>query len=57
MFLAKKYTESSLSHIGKIVGKRDHATVVHACKTVKDQIDTNKSFRSSVEEIEALLKA
>jgi hypothetical protein len=24
---------------------------------VKDQIDTNKSFRSSVEEIEALLKA
>ncbi|MBQ4163245.1 MAG: chromosomal replication initiator protein DnaA [Parabacteroides sp.] len=57
MFLAKNYTESSLSHIGKIVGKRDHATVLHACKTVKDQIETNKSFRSSVEEIEALLKA
>jgi len=57
MFLAKNYTESSLSYIGKIVGKRDHATVLHACKTVKDQIETNKSFRSSVEEIEALLKA
>ena len=57
MFLAKNYTESSLSHIGKIVGKRDHATVLHAYKTVKDQIETNKSFRSSVEEIEALLKA
>ena len=55
--LAKKYTDSSFSHIGKIVGKRDHATVLHACKTVKDQIETNKSFRSSVEEIEALLKA
>ena len=57
MYLAKKYTDSSFSHIGKIVGKRDHATVLHACKTVKDQIETNKSFRSSVEEIEALLKA
>jgi len=30
---------------------------LHACKTVRDQIETNKSFRSSVEEIEALLKA
>lgn len=57
MYLAKKYTDSSFSHIGKIVGKRDHATVLHACKTVRDQIETNKSFRSSVEEIEALLKA
>ncbi|MDD2438216.1 MAG: chromosomal replication initiator protein DnaA [Massilibacteroides sp.] len=56
MFLAKKYTDCSFSHIGKIVGKKDHATVLHACKTVKDQMETNKSFRSSVEEIENLLK-
>ena len=56
MFLAKKYTDCSFSHIGKIVGKKDHATVLHACKTIKDQIETNKSFRSSVEEIEGLLK-
>ncbi len=57
MFLAKKYTDCSFSHIGKMVGKRDHATVLHACKTVRDQIETNKLFRSSVEEIEALIKA
>ena len=57
MYLAKQYTDSSYSHIGKIVGKRDHATVLHACKTVKNQIETNKSFRSSMEDIEALLKA
>lgn len=56
MYLSKKYTDASLSHIGKIVGKRDHATVLHACKTIKDQIETSKSFRSSVEEIEVLLK-
>ncbi|MDH6312981.1 chromosomal replication initiator protein [Parabacteroides sp. PFB2-10] len=56
MYLAKKYTDCSFSHIGKIVGKKDHATVLHACKTIKDQIEINKSFRSSVEEIESLLK-
>ena len=56
MFLSKKYTDNSLSMIGKIVGKKDHATVLHACKTVKDQMETNKDFRSSVEEIECLLK-
>ena len=56
MFLAKKYTDCSFSHIGKIVGKKDHATVLHACKTIKDQMETNKTFRSSVEEIENLLK-
>lgn len=56
MYLSKKYTNSSFSHIGKIVGKKDHATVLHACKTIKDQIEINKTFRSSVEEIEGLLK-
>ena len=40
MFLAKKYTDCSFSHIGKIVGKKDHATVLHACKTIKDQMET-----------------
>lgn len=56
MYLSKKYTDCSFSHIGKIVGKKDHATVLHACKTIKDQIEINKSFRSSIEEIENLLK-
>lgn len=56
MYLSKKYTDCSFSLIGKIVGKRNHATVLHACKTIKDQIDINKSFRSSVEEIENRLR-
>ena len=51
----KKYTDA-LSNIGKIVGKKDHATVLHACKTVKDQIETSKDFAASVEAIEGLLK-
>lgn len=56
MYLAKKYTSASFSRIGKVVGGKDHATVLHACKTVKDQMDINKTFRSTVETIEDLLK-
>ncbi len=52
MFLAKKYTNNSFSRIGAIVGRKDHATVLHACKTIQDQIDVNESFRTNIKEIE-----
>jgi chromosomal replication initiator protein len=56
MFLSKKYTDFSLAHIGHKIGNRDHATVLHACKTVQDSIDINKSYRSQVQDIEKQLK-
>ena len=56
MFLCKKHTQYSFAHIGNIVGKRDHATVLYACRTVQGLIDIDKSFRSTMNEIEVLLK-
>ena len=56
MYLAKKHTEISASKIGMLIGNRDHATVLHACKIVKDLIEVNKPFKSELEEIEASLK-
>jgi chromosomal replication initiator protein len=56
MFLSKKYTDHSYSHIGNMVGKRDHATVLHACKTIQDNIDVDKGFRLTIKDIEALLQ-
>lgn len=56
MFLSKKYTDYSYSHIGNMIGKRDHATVLHACKTVQDTLDIDKSFQITIKEIEELLK-
>ena len=55
MFLSKKYTTHSYSHIGKMVGKRDHATVLHACKTIQDSLDIDKSFRLTMKDLEAQL--
>ena len=51
MFFAKKYTKASLSSIGSQIGKRDHATVLHACKTVKNLSETDKIFRGYVEDL------
>ncbi len=56
MFLSKKYTDHSYSHIGNLIGKRDHATVLHACKTVQDSLDIDKSFRLKMKDIEDLLQ-
>jgi chromosomal replication initiator protein len=56
MFLSKKHTEYSFSHIGKMVGRKDHATVCHACKTVQNNIDVNKKFKDAMNRMELLLK-
>ena len=56
MYLAKKHTEESASKIGKLIGNRDHATVLHACKTVKDLLETDKDYKTEIEEIEASFK-
>lgn len=51
MYFAKKFTKASLSSIGSQIGNRDHATVLHACKTVKNLSETDKVFRGYVEEL------
>ncbi len=55
MFFAKKYTKASLASIGSQIGKRDHATVLHACRTVDNLFETDKQFRKYVEEIKQKL--
>jgi chromosomal replication initiator protein len=58
MFLAKKYLDLSTSKIGLYIGNRDHATVLHACKTITNLADTDKQFRIELEEIDnSLLSA
>ena len=51
MYFAKKFTKASLASIGTQIGKRDHATVLHACKTVDNLSFTDKQFRKYVEDL------
>jgi len=56
MFFSKSLTKSSLATIGSQIGGKDHATVLHACKTINNLIETDKSFKLQIEEIEKKLK-
>jgi len=51
MYFSKRMTKASLASIGSQIGKRDHATVLHACKTVDNLSETDKQFRKYVEEL------
>ena len=57
MYLAKKHTDISTSKIGYLIGKRDHATVIHACKIMKDLVEIDKDVKTEIEEIEASFRA
>lgn len=52
MYFAKSMTKSSLSSIGAHCGGKDHATVLHACRTVNNLIETDKKFKASVLELQ-----
>ncbi len=56
MYLSRKYTDKSYSSIGELIGKRDHATVLHACKTIGNWIETDKKMRTCIQEIEQLIQ-
>ena len=56
MFLAKDNTDFSTARIGKLIGDRDHATVLHAFKTVKEREEVDKNFHEELEEIRIALK-
>ncbi|MBN1339397.1 MAG: chromosomal replication initiator protein DnaA [Bacteroidales bacterium] len=52
MYFAKKLTKASLATIGLHCGNKDHATVLHACRTVNNLIETDKQFRVYVDELD-----
>ena len=55
MYLAKQHTKMPLTAIGAAIGGRNHATVLHSCKTISNLMDTDKSFRQQVEAIEKIV--
>ncbi len=52
MYFAKQLTKSSLATIGMHCGGKDHATVLHACRTVNNLMDTDKKFRHYIQELD-----
>jgi chromosomal replication initiator protein len=55
MYLSRQMTESSLSLIGEAFGGRDHGTVLHACRLVKDRMEVDGHVRQVVSYLEKQL--
>lgn len=56
MYLAQKYTKMPASRIGKLVGGRDHSTVIHSCSQVEQRLKIDKAFCEEVTSIETSFK-
>lgn len=56
MYLAQKYTKMPASRIGKLVGGRDHSTVIHSCSQVEMRIKTDRLFHDEITSIERSFK-
>jgi chromosomal replication initiator protein len=55
MYLARQMTESSLNTIGEAFGGRDHGTVLHACRQVRDRMQVDAAIRDKVNRLEKQL--
>ncbi len=55
MYLSRQMTESSLNTIGEAYGGRDHGTVLHACRLVKDRMEVDSNVRQVVNYLEKQL--
>ena len=56
MYFSKEFTNHSLKSIGYHFGGRDHSTVIHAVQTVNDLMETDSTFRNSVNDLKKKLK-
>ena len=55
MFLARELTKASLAEIGEAFGGRDHGTVLHAHRLVRNKIDGDENIRRKIASIESQL--
>ena len=51
MYLSRELTSSSLFNIGTHLGRRDHSTVIHACKTIENKMKHDKNFKLRINKL------
>ena len=57
MYLIRRMTKLSLADIGKEFGGKDHTTVLHSLRKVEKQMNTDPSFKETINEITANINA
>ncbi|WP_034985787.1 chromosomal replication initiator protein DnaA [Bergeyella zoohelcum] len=56
MYFAKELTDATFSKIGEEMGGKDHTTVMHACKTIRDVSKTDKELKRFMKDLTEKLK-
>lgn len=56
MFLAHRHTTMTASRIGMMIGKRNHATVLHAVKLIQERMKIDSAMQKKIEEIEKIIR-
>jgi chromosomal replication initiator protein len=56
MYLLREHNHYGLAEIGKMLGGRDHTTVLHGCEKITAEIDVNPQLQNSIEEIRQRLR-
>ena len=51
MYLCRSMTDTSYQNIGKILGKKDHTTIIHGVNKITDELARNKELNNKVETI------
>ena len=49
MYLCRDLTETSLAGIGKLLGKKDHTTVIHGVNKITDEIVNNEELKNKIQ--------
>ena len=56
MYLAQKYTKMPAARIGRLVGNRDHSTVIHSCSQIENRLKVDTAFKDEIDSIEVSFK-
>lgn len=51
MFLIRKHTDETLKQVGRMFGNRHHSSIIYACQTVEDLIETDKEYKKLISKL------
>ncbi|MBO7099448.1 MAG: chromosomal replication initiator protein DnaA [Bacteroidaceae bacterium] len=56
IYLAQMHTQLSTSKIGLLIGNKNHATVLHSIKTIKNRLKADNALKEQIDELTNILK-
>ena len=57
IYLARSLTDLSYAQIGQALGRRDHTTIMHACRTLEARLASDATSQQDIEELKRILTA